>query len=534
MIFRKPYAFFIKYFRIINLIMAFLMAVLIYRTFKIGNFLTNYISDYIMATSGFSLGNYINFYIFFLVFLIIILTVVVMSVMIVKNKPKKLYIFNLITYFSLIVLYGVDYSVMHDIYDRILDIRVSKALRDINYIMIGVQAVSFIITLIRATGFDIKGFDFGKDLQQLEIDTKDNEEFEVAIELDKNKINRNVRSKIRNFKYFYVEHKFLINIGIIIFIVLIAFISFISVITYSSTYKENKVFSASTLQFNVQKSYLTNTDKDGNIITDNYLLIAKLSVRKFNEGEKKYLNTGLITLNIGDNSYNATSKYNDYLTDIGTPYTHNKLSIDFSDYIFVFEIPKKDKNKTKKIKINDSLSYIRGQIGAKNIFVNLNPIDLTEKKDSSENVIGDTISFSGSLLEESTFAIKKYEINDKFKVEYDFCSKKENCYKSYEYIVPTATGNYLKTLLRIDGEFEEDKTANLAGYNIADFLNEFATIYYEKDGKWNNHKIYSSYITPKIGEDNYYYIEINKDIEAASSIYLKFNIRNYTYKYMLK
>ena len=119
MILRKPYAFFIKYFRVINLIMAVFMAVLLYRTLKIGNYLTSYIKDYIMASDGFVLGQYVNFYIYLLTFFVIILSVSVLSVMIVKKKPKKLYIFNLAMYIVLLILYIVDYNVMFDIYDKV-------------------------------------------------------------------------------------------------------------------------------------------------------------------------------------------------------------------------------------------------------------------------------------------------------------------------------------------------------------------------------------------------------------------------------
>ena len=76
--------------------MAVLMAILIYRTIVIGKFLTDYLQDYATASSDFMLGNYINFYSFLLVLVVIIFTIVVTSVMFVKDKPKKLYIFNLI------------------------------------------------------------------------------------------------------------------------------------------------------------------------------------------------------------------------------------------------------------------------------------------------------------------------------------------------------------------------------------------------------------------------------------------------------
>ena len=535
MIFRKPYAFFIKYFRIINLVIAVLMAVLIYHTFRIGKFLTDYINDYIMATDGFDLSNYINFYIFLLTLLVIILTIVVTSVMFVKNKPKKLYLFNLLVYISLVVLYMVDYNVMHDIYDRILDIRVSKALRDINYIAVGVQIVSFLAMLVRSTGFDIKKFDFGKDLQELEIDVKDNEEFEVAVEFDKNKIRRNARNKIRKTKYFYVEHKFLINVILIVFIVVITFTIFVSKTIYQDNHSQNQIFSASEFQFNVKNSYITKTDQNENEVTSGALVIVKVDVRKFNDDEKKYLNTGLITLRIENNSYAITNKYNGYLTDVGTAYTNDNLSTDFTSYIFIFEIPESQMHKSMKLKINDNISYVRGQIGAKNIFVKLKPLDLTNKEQSEDKRLGDTLSFSGSMLGETTFSVTKYEIANKFKIEYNFCSKKDRCNTSYEYVTPTATGNYFKTLMKVDGTFEEDETMNLEDVDdIYYFLNKYATINYKINNNWYEHKINSKLVKPKIGNDNYYYIEVNKDIEKATSIYLRFNVRNYTYKYILK
>jgi len=188
MILRKPYAFFIKYFRLINLVMAILMGILIYRTWMIASFLNRYVNDYITASNNFVIGSYINIYSFLIPLFIVIFTIIVLSVLFVKQKPKKLYVINLVIYILLIVLYGVDYFILHGINEVIWSIQISKAVRDITYIFLVAQVVSCILTLIRATGFDIKQFNFGTDLQQLDIDTKDNEEFEVAVEFDKNKM----------------------------------------------------------------------------------------------------------------------------------------------------------------------------------------------------------------------------------------------------------------------------------------------------------------------------------------------------------
>lgn len=535
MIFRKPYAFFIKYFRVINLIMAVLMAVLIYHTLTVGRFLNEYINDYILATNNFSLGSYINFYTFLLIIIIIILTIVVTSVMFVKDKPKKLYIFNLIVYLALFIMFIVDYNVLSTIHDKILDIRVSKAIRDITYIGLGIQFISFVITLVRATGFDLKQFDFKRDLQELEVDVKDNEEFEVVLDIDKNNINRNLRGGFRNIKYFYQEHKLLINVLLIIVVIIIIFSILINKVIYTANYKEGQSFSASTLGFNVKKSYLLNTDSFGNGVGANKTLVAiKMDVRKFAD-DKKGLNTGLITLIIDGKSYGKTTKYNSFVSDIGMPYNDENLSLDYNSYVLVYEIPSDLSNKSMTLKINDNISYIRGEIGAKNIYVKLKPISLLNVKDIKESKLGETINFSDSILGNSNLTIDKYEIANRFKLEYQFCLKKDKCYTSYEYINPTGSGNYLKTLLKINGTFEPDTVLNLNFNNIYSLFNEFATIHYKIDNQWYYHKINSERIKPNVANDpNTTYIEVNRDVLNANSIYIEFKIRNINYKYVLK
>lgn len=536
MILRKPYAFFIKYFRIINLIMAILMAILIYQTTILGSFLNSYVKDYTVA-NNFVLSNYINFYSYIFCLIIIVLTIVVLSVMFIKQKPKKLYLLNLLISIIVIVLYSVDYNILKDITNGVLDIRVSKAIRDVTFIVLGLQIISFIITLIRAVGFDLKSFEFKKDLQELEIDIKDNEEFEVALELDKNKAKRELRSNIRKFKYFYTEKKFIINIIILIIIIILAFIILINKIMYTSFYSEGRIFSSGGLQFNVRNSYITNKDQNGNTILNknNYLVIIKMDIKSPSAESDATLNTGLITLQT-KNEYGKTNKYNAYIDDIGEPYVDQTLSDEFVSYVLVFEVPKNEIDKSMKLKINDNISYIRGKVGAKNNYVKLKPINLKKATTTENHSVGDMISFSGSILGGTTFKIDKYEIKDKFKMSYNFCSKKDKCYKSYEYLTPTATGNSFKTLLKINGEFELDESMNINNvYDIYTFLNTFATIYYEKNGEVYSEKIDSGKIKPETADDDgATYIEINREIENSNSIYMIFNLRNSMYKYTLK
>ncbi len=543
MILRKPYAFFIKYFRLINLIMAILMAILIYRTGIIANFFNDYIEDYVTASNGFLVGNYINLYSFLLALLIIILTITVLSVLFVKEKPKKLYIFNLILFIVLVIVYGLDYAVLKSVTEAPLDIRVSKAFRDITFMVLGAQLLSLILTLIRATGFDIKSFNFAADLQKLDIDTKDNEEFEVAVEFDKNKMRRNIRKNIRNIYETYIEHKFLINLALIIIIVIIVVLIILNRGNYREDYNERESFNVSSIVMNIKNTYLTQNDQNGKLMTitngktniNTTLVVVKFDIKRITQDEDQTLNTGLMTLKIDKKSYGHTTKYNSGITDIGTPYTNQKLEEDFTSYILAFEIPTSEVTKQMILKINDTNSFVKGQLGAKSAYVNLKPQDLSQKQEVNEEKLKETLSFSGSILGNSELTIDEVQIEDKFKLSYDFCASKTNCYKSYEYLTPTATGNYFKTLMKISGQFENDTTENID--NIPDLyylLKEFGTIHYQINDKWYSQKIDSELIKPTTAASDGYYIEVNRDIKNASSIYLTLNIRNYQYKYLLK
>ena len=536
MILRKPYALFIKYFKIIHLIMALLIAILIYRTGILLSFFNTYLDDYRMATDGFVLGDVINIYSFFLVLIVIIATIIVMSVMFVKKKPKFLYIYNLAIYIGVIIFFIISYSVLKDINSAILDIRVSKALRDVSFMFIALEVLSFILVLIRATGFDVKKFDFGTDIQALEISEKDSEEIEVAVEFDKNKARRKLRRKIRDVWYTYVEHKFVFNLSAVILLIVTIFFIYFNTRIYTTNYGEDKYFSASGFSMNVTDSYIVHNDYSGNKISENTALIVTKFQIKRNYTSTKTLNTGLITLRIGNDSYGQTSLYNSSLADLGTGYVDQKLTDDYVSYFLVFAIPKDINLNDAKLKINDNVSYVNGQMGAKNIFINLDLQNIDEDTKTFSNKLGETINFKDTILKDTKFTVNEVSISNRFKAIYNFCASQNNCYDSVEYITPTATGNYAKSLMKINGNLEIPNNVNIAGVSdLRSFLNMFATLEYEVNGVNKKIKINSQTIKPKVAkENNVYYIEIPRDASNSSKINLILKIRQMTYNYTLK
>lgn len=537
MILRKPYALFIKYFKIMHVIMAVFAAFVLYHSFSLYSFFRVYSIDYRSATSNFSNDSYLGVHNFIFVFIILVLTVIFLAVSIYKDKPKKIYAYNLLLYIGVFILYYLSSDSLRNIQNVILDIKAAKAFRDISLIVTVLQLGSFLLTVMRATGFDIKQFDFGTDLQKMDIQARDNEEFEVALEFDKDEFVRNLKRNIRHSKYFFVEHKFIIISVSLIVVFLLSFYIYSIVRSYSLRYKEGDTFSVSNATINVKDSYIVDSNIDGvKLVDDGDNPSAIVAIRFQIKGNEKYkFNTGLATLKIGNFSYAQNIDLTKELYDLGTPYVNQKMKSEFTSYIFAFEIPSAWTNKSMKVKFNDDFSFVRGVAGATSAYVKIKPKDLRKEGEMFTKKTPQTISFDDSILGSSSMTIKKFEISNKFKLDYKFCYSKDKCMDSIEYVTPRASGNYFKTLLKISGDAKIDSNMNIKDiYDLRTLLNNFGILTYKVGNEWKSEEIDSELIEPKIAKTNDYFIEIPYDSAKASEMYLTLKIRNQIYKYVLK
>ena len=71
-------------------------------------------------------------------------------------------------------------------------------------------------------------------------------------------MHRQVRNKIRQFRYVYGENKLIINTALIIFTIVIAFTIYMNIGIYSASYNQGESFSASGV-CDECKRYLFNT-----------------------------------------------------------------------------------------------------------------------------------------------------------------------------------------------------------------------------------------------------------------------------------
>ena len=204
MILKRPYAFLIKHFRLIHLIICLLLLFLINNTNGVLDFFKGYISGDI---TDFVVTDYINIWMYLAIIVIILLVLSMILLMRKKDKPLLIYILTIVEYSAVFVCFAYASSIIQVLQRNILDQKTIRLARDVvSFALIG-QWLFLIPYAIRAMGFDIKKFDFKRDLKELNLTDADNEEFELELGIDKEKINIKLRRKLRELKYYYKENK---------------------------------------------------------------------------------------------------------------------------------------------------------------------------------------------------------------------------------------------------------------------------------------------------------------------------------------
>lgn len=525
MILRKPYAILIKNFRLIHVIMAFLMGYLFYRTNAILNFLNEYLASIATTINSDITISLFNFWYILAIILIILISFVVLALMYFKEKPVKFYLYNIIVYILISIYYYVSHSIIKSLEVGLVDVRTIKLLSDFAVIALIIQALGIIFVIIRATGFDIKSFNFKKDLEELNIESKDNEEFEVEMEFDANKIKRTLNKKIRYFKYAYFENKLIFNVIITLLIIIISIITYLNFGVYNKIYKKGDSFKTNQFIFNIQNIYNTKYDYKNNLIEDGYeLIIVDLNLRTL-YGERT-LNTGNFYLDINGYKYYHTIDYKEKISDIGTNYYKQNIKTDFNSYLLVFKIPDSKVNKKMILKYQDTdHRYIK---------IKLNPTSLNEKKNLDKTSLANLISFEKSIVKNTSLIINNYEIEHSYSLNYESCLN-ENCYQLVEYLFPSTKSNYQTDLLKINGNLNLDENTVSVKYNsLFKFINTFGTIKYEINGITKQIKNNLNQIKPKYAKTSDIYIEVPNEVKQADKLYIEFNIRNKIYIYNLK
>ena len=525
MIIKKPYAFLIKNFRLIHGLLFLLLVFLLIQSVDIYSFFSEYASTHLYLNQNNLADIYVTFSMYIACIAAILITFVIYYILAIKSKSNKMYLFIFLYYLLLFIFFIYMHSIFYNLQSKALDVESVRAMRDLSLIVLIPQVIFMFVIFGRALGFNLKQFDFKRDLEELQIEASDNEEVEVTIGSDTYKIARFFRKLLRLTKYFVLENKlFVIGVASVL-IIGISLAVFSKFDMYTESYNETQDIYASSLCFNIKESYITNSDRNNLIIRDgkHFILINVLVSNK--TSEKAMLNRDIFRLLVGDKLLIPSFSYSDKFSDIGVVFSPYEMKAgEDKNYIVAFEIDSSNIEKEYILKIKDGGSY-------KDIIIK--PYNLNEAKDMGTYILPNEIHFDESLLKKSSLIIGSAEFGDKFKEKYKYTIdgvEREGIYS----IIPSSTDKGELSVLKIKASLDLDDSIYMKE-NIkvpADLFEEYGIIRYRYQGNYKSLKLKK--IDVDYDSDNYSYLEVSKEIEVANKIELIIAVRGVKYTIILK
>lgn len=534
MVLKKPYAFIIKHFKTIHLLLLIPILYLIIKTRAIVQFFNSYVSygytiNFSEVLTNIS-SNYINVLMYISIIIILLVFIAMSIILQQKEKPTKLYNVSILYYIVIFLLITASFSLFNAVEADTLDDILARFVRDIGFIVYLSEYAFAALTFIRGIGFNIKKFNFKSDLEDLEISSEDSEEFEFLVGKDITEAKRTIRRFFRELKYYYFENKFIVNIIVIVGVIAIGTFIYMNREIKEKVYKENESFSFGSINIKVKDSFVSNISNNGKVINKDksyVILLLELKNRYTEDKEFNQENLGLI---VNKKRIQPNLSMGNYFSDYGNPYTGSNIKGESTvNYILVYEIDKYLVNGNFKLE-----SYARvdtkGGLGIINREIKINPTVVSDKIVTNTFNKGSVIDLNRTNLKKSTINIKDYELTNRY--EYQTCRNETNCITDAKSIFDYANG-YNKTLLILDYELVLDEKSIYATLNrdYKTFFNDFLEIKYRYNGKDYTTKV--DILNPENYKDKLIMMVPNT-INNAESIYALITIRNISYQIRLK
>ncbi len=535
MILRKPYAFLIKHFKLLHLILLGLVIFVILETKEINDFFVNYVdNNYSTNITGDLSSIFVPILLIIAIILLLLILIITVYLLIHKNKKQKIYTITIGYYIATLVILIYFISIFNTLETGIIESESARIYRDLSLLIYYPQMIIIPFFLIRGLGFNVKQFNFKNDLKELELNTIDNEEVEINVEFDTFKTKRNIRRYFREFKYYVKENLVMLIITSVLAIIFIVFSVFDSVVTYSDTvYQEKQNFYYNNATVNVNQSFITNVDYKGEQLpNDNYFLVVQVILTN----EHNYnieLNTDDFKLVYDGKSINPSISYSDNFIDYGIGLNSNTIKAGSSKtYVIPYIISENEINNDYSMKIYSHTVNTESHNYSISNIINLNTYSLSKLLTVETVKMSNQLSFNNSNLGESFFTINSFEIANPYYYDYSICNG-EDC-KIYKDIITSNKNNAnSSTLLILDVNLILDKSTQygLQNPSLDSFMNTFSKIEYIVNGKTYTETVDS---IVKSNLENKVAINVDKSIENASNINLIFTIRNKQYIYIIK
>lgn len=531
MILRKPYAFIIKHFRLIHLIMLGCLIFVIYDLDDIYHlFHSLQLSNTTIYEGAYV---YINNIVYYFILTALAMSAIVLWLLKEKKKPIKLYLFLFFYFIFLLVGYMYLYNVLKTIQNEVVTLDTLILTKDIANLMILPGYLGICLCFIRGIGFNIKQFNFSKDINELEIVDKDSAEFEVLIGQNNYKYFRTIRRAIREAKYYILENKFaFICVGASLAVIFFGFgIYYYN--QYMKKLSEEEVISVNGISYIVNRSYITENDFKGEEVRKGYkYVIVDMKMHNSTAIDKK-LDLDLITLTNGSLVYRPILTRNSKFYDLGVPYKEDQIIKSYEDInvTLTFEIPSSvnTRNFTLRVqyKIESSMDKVLARY--RNFAVNTVKVD-TEDTVKSNN-LNETINIDTLGRNKFALTINNYQIRDSYNDRYVICFEDLTCKNISRVIKPTNTTKSTMLIVNFNGVMYDDANFTKTFNTYNKIFASYATVVYKIGNKEYRDPVS---IVSMSDVDGKVFIEMDRRIIDATSISLRFDFRNEKFDVPLK
>lgn len=531
MILRKPYAFIIKHFKLIHLIILGCLAFCIYNFGGIQGLINTLISSRTYTYSGADI--YINNIVYLFLFVALFLSVVLFWLLRQKKKPIGLYIGLIIYILAVFITYLYFYSVLGKLVKESVEVDTLSFMRDITTLVRVPGFVFLGFCFVRGVGFDIKQFNFSKDIEELKIADKDSEEFEVMVGQNNYKYVRAIRRTIRETKYYILENMLAITVLSIVLGIVLIFFGFRYYQQYMKKVKAQTVSTVNGITYVVNKAYITSKDYNGIKIKDgSKFVVIDMSFNNTNK-EDKALELERFQLVNKQLLYTATQSYNSKFFDLGVPYEKDtKIPQDeMFDRYLVFEIPDTTVTTNFVLRIEYGVSSKNKNVISNYIKFDINAQNIDANNENKKVNLNEELYTNVNNENEFRITINKYSIQENYNDKYVICNRKLECNK-YNSLI-TANNYNKKTMIVIDykGTIYDDAKFTKTFNSFNKIFNNHVFIEYES---YNQNVFENVSIVPQSDVEDKTFLLVDRKIMDSKYINLIFKFRNTTYVVPLK
>lgn len=530
MIIRKPYAFIVKHYRIIHLILLLPLIFLCIKSYNLMRFFSSFVRHGYKTDIVGLVKVYYSLLIPLFSLIMGAFCITIITLFIKKKRNYSTYLVFAIFYLLLFIISLFIPGILTNFETKDIESAIALLVSGFSGVIFYIQPLIIIMFTLNGFGFDIKNFEFNNIKDEISLDEEDSEEVEVNLGVDNYKFKRLINRYFRELKYYVIENKIYFLVGSTILGLILLFFIGKWIISLNRIVSIDQGFKHSSFSVTFNDALLSTMDYNGNNIQKGKIYLAVKTTIKNNSNTLLSLDTDAFWLQVNGKNYYPVLDRSGKFIDLAKPYYGERIGPgNEQEIVLVYEFDETYLYDRYKIKVLDSLEKKEYDVVGNYREISVKPTYSASIINKGEYNLGDTINLKDTNLLNSDIKFDKYEINKTHQYHYNYCFK-EDCKDS----INSVTAGANKVLLTMDGKITLDENSSYYKHKLGSnkIVQDFMAIEYSIDGKKYLTPVKD--VTPSNITDNSILLETSGEIKKAETINLVITVRNLRYILKLK